>query len=350
MDMDKLRSIRFSTRTLVAIALGVLAVVVLWDLRSVVLMVAVALVIATFMNGPIEFLKKIKIPRVVSAILLYLFMIGIFALVLYLFVPVFVKEVQSLIKLLPKDSQVVTVVNLISDPKTLQVLSNPENTKQTVNLAKELAPLFAQDSGVIAGSGAVLSTVAGIILTLVIAFYFSLEEHGIDRFIRLLTPREKESYVLSLWHRVRRKIGLWFRGQVILAVVLGALTYVALLLLAVPYALLLSLLAVVLSIIPFGIVLATVPAVIIAFLAGGFPLALIVLGVYVVLQQIENHVFQPLFVKKTTGLPPIVVIIALTGGVVLAGAAGVLIAVPVAVLLLELLSDYEQRRKLQTIE
>jgi len=348
--MEKSRFVNVSPRTMALVALGVLAVVVLWDLRTVLMMVAVALVIATFMNGPIEFLKRIKIPRAVSAVLLYIFMIGIFALVVYLFVPVFVNEVQSLIKILPRDSQVVTIVNLITDPKTLEVLSNPENTRQTANLAKELAPLFSQDTGVIAGSGAVIGSIANIILTLVIALYFSLEEQGIDRFLRLLTPRDKEGYVLGLWHRVRRKIGLWFRGQVILACVLGVLTYIALTLLAVPYALLLSLLAVVLSIIPFGIVLATIPAIAIAFLAGGLPLALIVLGVYVGLQQIENHIFQPLFVKKTTGLPPIVVIIALTGGAMLAGIAGVLIAVPIAVLLLELLSDYEQHRKLQTAE
>ncbi len=296
MDMN-LRSINFSTRSLFGIALGVLVVILIWDLRTLLLMVAVALVIATFMNGPIELLKRIRIPRAVSAVLLYIFMIGIFALVAYLFIPVFVNEVQSLVKLLPRDSQLVTVVNLISDPNTLQVLGNPENTKQTANLAKELAPLFSADNGVIAGSGAVIGTIFNIILTFVIAFYFSIEEQGIDRFIKLLTPREKEAYVLGLWYRVRRKIGLWFRGQVILACVLGVLTYIALMLLAVPYALLLSLLAIVLSIIPFGIVLATVPAVIIAFLAGGFPLALIILGIYVGLQQIENHVFQPLFVK-----------------------------------------------------
>ncbi len=337
-------SFKISARSLAGIALGIVAMVVLWNLRDLLMVIGVALVIAAFMNGPIQLLKRIRVPRVVASIIVYFLMAGIFASVLVLFVPVFMNEVQSFVTLLPRDSEIATIINLVSDPDTFKTLSNPENTKQTASLAKQLAPLFSGDSGVIAGSSAIIGTVLNVILTFVIAFYFSIEEHGIDRFIRLLTPREREDYVLGLWSRVRRKIELWFRGQVILACILGVLTYVSLLLLAVPYALLLSLLVIVLSIIPFGIVLATVPAVVISFLAGGLPLALIVLGIYIALQQIENHIFQPLFVKRTTGLPPIVVIIALAGGVILVGVAGLFIAVPVAVLLLELLSDYEKSR------
>lgn len=344
--MTQRTTLSLSIRTLVALAIGVLAFMVVWDLRSLVLVVGIALVIATFMNGPIELLMKIKVPRVVATILVYCFLVGIFGLVVVLLIPVFMNEVQSFVQLLPKDSQITAIVNLVTDSDTLKTLASSESTpRQTATLAKTLQPLFSGDGGLISSSTRVVTSIVNTVLTMVLAFYFSIEESGIDRFLRIITPREREDYVVGLWHRVRRKISLWFKGQVILAAVLGVLTYCALLLLGVPYVLLLSLLALVLSIIPFGIVLAIIPAVIVAYMAGGLPLALIVLGIYIVLQQIENHVFQPIFVKRATGLPPVVVIISLAAGVAVAGVPGLLVAVPVAVLLLELLSDHEQRRR-----
>ncbi len=345
MDMQSPQRFSIAPKSLVLVGLAVIAFIAVWEIRTLFLVIAIGVVVAAFMNGPVTGLMRLKLPRVIATIVVYLILISFFVLIFYLFIPVFMNEVQSFIKLLPKDSQLTSVINLITDPDTLKVISNPENTRQTANFTKELQNLLSGTDGVIASSSRIVSGVVNAVLVMVIAFYFSVEEQGIDRFLRLITPREKESYVVDLWQRVRRKIELWFRGQVVLACVLGILTYIALMVLGVPYALLLSLLAVTLSIIPFGIVLATVPAVIIAFLAGGFPLALIVLGIYIVLQQIENHVFQPLFVKRTTGLPPVVVVISLAAGVALAGVAGLLIAVPVAVLLLELLSDYEKRRR-----
>lgn len=338
-------SFTISPRTLLAIAIGILAFIAVWELRIVVLIIGSALIVATFMNGPIAFLTKLKIPRVIAAILVYLFLAALFGFVVYLLVPIFTNEVASFTNLLPKDSKVATIVNLITDPNTIKTLSNPENTKKTASIVSQLESLFADGGNLVRSSGLVITGVVNVILAMVIAFYFSIENQGIDRFLRLVTPRENEDYVVGLWHRVRAKISSWFKGQVILACVLGALTYVALALLGVPYALLLSLVALLFSIVPFGIVFATIPALAVAFIAGGLPLALLVLGIYVVLQQIENHVFQPLFVKRTTGLPPIVVIIALAAGTTLAGVVGLFVAVPVAVLLLELLSDHEKRRR-----
>src|SRR5690606_12588876 len=226
----------------------------------------------------------------------------------------------------------------------------PDGSKGAANLTDQIAKLFSSGgtTGDDASGTRFIGGMVNIVLVVVIAFYFSLEEREIDRFLRLITPRDKEDYILNLWHRVRVKIGLWFRGQVILACVLGILTYIGLALLSVPYALLLSLVVIVFSIIPFGIVLATIPAVAIAFVSGGVPLALIVLGIYIGLQQVENHIFQPLFVKRTTGLPPLIVIIALAAGAALAGVPGLLVSVPVAVLLLELLNDYEKSRMQQS--
>jgi predicted PurR-regulated permease PerM len=125
----------------------------------------------------------------------------------------------------------------------------------------------------------------------------------------------------------------------------GVLVYLGLFLLGVPYALLLAVLAAVFELIPlFGPILAAIPAILIAFVDGGIILAVLVIGLYVVIQQFESQVVYPLLVRKMVGISPIVVIIALIAGFQLAGFLGILLSAPVAAVIVELFKDYERKK------
>ena len=86
-------------------------------------------------------------------------------------------------------------------------------------------------------------------------------------------------------------------------------------------------------------------AVIIGFSNGGFPLALIVAGLYVVVNQFESNLIYPLIVKKIVGIPPLLVIVALIAGYTLAGFLGVVLSVPVAAVVLEFINDFDKRKR-----
>jgi predicted PurR-regulated permease PerM len=90
--------------------------------------------------------------------------------------------------------------------------------------------------------------------------------------------------------------------------------------------------------------LAAIPAILVGFAGGGMPLALIVAGLFIIIQQFENQLIYPLVVKKVVGVPPMVSIIALLIGGELAGFLGVVISVPVAAVLMELLGDLEKEK------
>jgi predicted PurR-regulated permease PerM len=140
------------------------------------------------------------------------------------------------------------------------------------------------------------------------------------------------------------------QGQLILAVIIGMLVYLGLTLLNVPNALLLAVLAGLFEIIPlFGPILASIPGVMIAFVGGGMSLAVVVIGLYLIIHQFENHLIYPLVVKKVTGVSPIVSIIALVAGWELAGFLGLIISVPFATVLMEFFDDVE-RNKIAQIE
>jgi predicted PurR-regulated permease PerM len=114
--------------------------------------------------------------------------------------------------------------------------------------------------------GGLLSTV----LIIVLSFYFAVQETGIDDFLRVIAPVKYQEYLVSLWKRSQRKIGLWMQGQVILALIVGVLVYLGLTILGVKYALFLAIISALFEIIPvFGPVLGAVPGILVAFADGG---------------------------------------------------------------------------------
>ena len=140
------------------------------------------------------------------------------------------------------------------------------------------------------------------------------------------------------------------QGQIVLAVIIGVLVYLGLLLLNVPNALLLATLAAAFEIIPlFGPILSSIPAIAISFVSGGFTLAILVAGLYLIVHQFENQLIYPLVVKKVVGVPPIVSIVALVAGFELAGFLGLILSVPIAAIFIEFFDDLE-RDKIEKIE
>jgi predicted PurR-regulated permease PerM len=173
-----------------------------------------------------------------------------------------------------------------------------------------------------------------------------VREDGVGEFLAIVTPIEYEKYIRGLWKRSQNKIGKWMQGQLLLAVVVGVMTYVSLLIIGVSHPLLLAFLAGIFELIPvIGLTLSAIPAFLIAVLDKGIGLGLIVIAVYLFIQQIEAHIIYPIAVKKIVGVPPLLVIISLVAGAEIAGFIGVLLSVPISVALMEYLDDVDKRKR-----
>ena len=136
------------------------------------------------------------------------------------------------------------------------------------------------------------------------------------------------------------------KGQVVLGFVVAVLTYLTLSLIGVEYVLLLSIIAGVLELVPYGILVALVPAFTFSYLSAGLGIALMVAGVFIIIHQFEVFLFAPLIIKKVVGLSPIVIILSALIGFELNGVWGVLLAIPVAVIVMEFISDIEKDKTL----
>ena len=286
------RNIKIAPMTIIMIiVIGWLAFS-LWKISDVILIVLTAVVRASFVEGLARGLMRYRVPRVLAAMIVYVIIIGAFAGVLYAFIPTFLGELARLAEFLPADSGITQFLSFFQGDGLESNLSEGETalTEFTRNdFNKYLPALYSAFGGFV-----------NLILVLVISFYLSIEDRGVEKFFRAVTPLQYEDYVVSLWQRTEYKIGQWFKGQLLSAVILGVLTYLGLTLMGVDYALMLSLLAALLGLVPFGIILATVPAVIVAFLSGGPYLALMVLGWYFILQQFENNLLQPVIINRVT--------------------------------------------------
>ncbi len=347
--MDKkVLTINISRRTLFNILVLSAFVYALFFLKSLVLVVLTSVVLASFIRTSAEAARaRFGMSRILSVVLMYLITFCFFAGVFYFFLPVLVVEISHL---LPVVSQYIPENASFLGGFSLGDLSGIG--APAVDGVNTLLSNFEIFVGVIlSGFGNTLSALFGgllnVVLVVIISFYLSVSADGIESFLRILTPITKEAYVIDLWKRSQKKIALWMQGQMMLGLVVGILTFIGLSLLHVPQAILLAALAAIFELIPFGIFLAAVPAVSLGFSYGGITLALMVVALYVIVQQLEGYVFAPLVVNKMTGVSPLVVILSVLIGVSLAGFWGLILGVPVAVTMLEYINDLEKDRLVQ---
>ncbi len=347
--MKPVSSISITSGTFIRAIVVAAIAYALWTLRGLVLLVMTAIVIASAIEPGVAFLIRKRIPRVLSVLLMYVTVFGSLFCVLYFFIPPILTDAQGLLSMIPQ----------YLDSLNLSVTSLPtlDSHSAITNEAQSAFTTLLNFRGIFTGSseGAfrLLSAIFGGIfafgLVIVLSFYFAMQDSGVEDFLRVVTPASSEEYVVSLWLRAKAKIGLWMQGQVLSSVIGGVLAYLGLLLLGIPYALLLAILTAVLMLIPiFGSFLAAFPPIALAFSAGGVSLALIVAGLYVIINQFESHIVHPLVVNKVVGIPPLLVILALIVGGELAGFLGVLLAIPFAAALREFLNDYDKGKRAAT--
>ena len=335
-------SVHITTGTIARVFLLLGLAGLLWYLRDIVLIVLAAVVIASAIEPGVRALMRYRVGRLWSVILIYVGVIAGFSATLFFFIPPVLNDAASLLQQLPATLSSLNLADL-----THGLLPNAiSQTLSSADLLRDLSQTLASSTGgMFTTASAFFGGLTSLVLIGVFAFYFSVQETGVDDFLRIVTPVQHESYVLDLWKRSQEKIGKWMQGQLILGLIVGMLLYLGLVILGIPHPLLLAVLAAVFEIIPvFGQILAAIPAIAVAFTFGGVTEALLVTGLYAIVQQFEAHLIYPVVVKKIVGVPPLLVILALLVGLKLVGFLGVLLSVPIAGAIQEFVNDIEKRK------
>ncbi|KND46739.1 MAG: putative integral membrane protein [Parcubacteria bacterium C7867-006] len=342
------QNITISIGTITKSIVIVLLFAALFILRDLVLVLLVSIVVASAVEPGTQWFIQRKVPRIFAVILIYLFIgVALASTVFFLLIPL-LSESSDFLRNFPIYFNANIVSDTIGDTGFVAGLTNSLNIEEVImHINSAIATISTNAFGTVtAFFGGLLS----FFLMAILSFYLAVEEDGVGKFLKAITTIKHEAYVVDLWKRSQRKIGLWMQGQLVLAIIIGMLVYLGLLIINVPNALLLAALAAAFEIIPlFGPIIASIPAVMIAFVSGGFPMALVVIGLYLIVHQFENQLIYPLVVKKVVGVSPIVSIIALAAGWQLAGFVGLILSVPIAAVIIEFFDDFE-KNKIESLE
>ncbi|PIQ69499.1 MAG: hypothetical protein COV90_01255 [Candidatus Tagabacteria bacterium CG11_big_fil_rev_8_21_14_0_20_41_11] len=337
-------TVQITTGTIARVFLLALLIVFFYLIRDIVAIVLFAVVIASAIEPIAHWGTSHRIPRVLMVLSIYIAAFAFLSMAFYLIVPTLFSEFIDFIsglslQWMQEKTNTQTLFGLAPNlPETLSGILIKLVMGMQGSIEKFTTGFFQTTAGIFGGA-------FSFVLIVIISFYLSVQEHGIEKFLEIITPRQHEKYILNLWRRSQRKIGFWLQGQVLLGVLIGIFVFIGLTILGIKYALMLALLAMIFELIPiFGPILAAIPAVGIAFLQSP-TMALIVVAFYVLIQQFESHLIHPIVVRKITGVPSILVIISMIIGGKLGGIWGILLALPISVILVEFLNDIASKKQ-----
>lgn len=317
----------FATRCLQLIIVVVVVAGVVWAsniLSVVTIPVLLALIIASAMHPVVSWLRKHRVPSVVATLAVLIGVLAILGLIGWLIVVAVENQWAQLQK-----SAVDGFEQLQTFAKTLPFSISDKQIDDAVASASDFVTSAQFGSGALAGASATANFLTGLVLMIVVLFFFLKDGPSIWEF--LLRPFTGERYARArrVGDRVVSTLGGYVRGTATVAAVDAIGIGVSIAIVGVPLALPLAVIVFITAFIPIvGATAAGILAALVALVALGPLQALIVIGIVIVVNQLEGNFLQPVLMGRTLKLHGLVILIGLTAGTVLAGITGAIISVP----------------------
>ena len=341
------RLVRFRLRTVLSLLVIIISVAlvleVIWIARHVLVWIVISLFLALALNPAVEWLQRRGLKRRgAAAAVAYLLAILFIVAIGFTFVPTLVDQVNEFVDKLPDYAHDVT-----HGRGRLGFLETKYHIQERIQNG-------IKDGGatkVLGLSGVALSVAKGVItivvatVTILFMTFFMLLEGPlwIERLYRLL-PADAQPRWRKVGNEIYRTVGGYVTGNLLISLIAGTLTTVVLLIMGVPYAVALGLIVAILDLIPLaGATMAAILIGIVAFLHS-VPAGIVVIVFFVLYQQIENHLLQPVIYGRTVQLSPLAVLVSILIGAELAGIIGALAAIPVAGSIQVVVNDWLEHR------
>jgi predicted PurR-regulated permease PerM/phosphoglycolate phosphatase-like HAD superfamily hydrolase len=321
---------------LVVVGLVIVLLLVLYVFRALLPPILLAVVLAYLLKPFADLLeRRTRLPRTPAVIFVYLLLLLLISIIPVTVVPYAVEQFNRLNLNLQQLGD--NLIGFLSQPIViLDYTFNLEDLTGDLQVALQdlLRPFATQTVSILFN---VASSLLWVLSIFVISFYLVKDAERLRAFLDRIAPAGYTDELSRLREEANHVWKAFFRGQVVLGVVIGVVVWIAMLIVGLPNAGLMGLLAGLLEVIPtFGPILATIPALLIAFFQGStylplsnFWFAILVFGIYVMIQQTENAYLVPRIMGRRMQLHPVVIFIGVLAGGLLFGAIGVLLAAPV---------------------
>jgi predicted PurR-regulated permease PerM len=316
----------FAWKVAIVVAFAIM-LIGLWRVRRVVVLVLVASVIAAGIAPAVRrvqiagrFYLRRRIARGTAVVLVYFPFLLLFGTLAALTVPKLMADARTLTQELPP---------LIDDKllKPLEKYIAVEDVRAMIYSRGREALADLPILGYVRGAvGAVVSVVAVLFMII----YMLIDAERLRNLFLLFYPADERAEKRRIIRRMSRRMSSWLSGQLLLAAIVGAATFVGLVALGIPYALPLALLAGVGEMVPvIGPILGAVPALGVAIFQSNWQFWA-VLAMAILIQQFENYLLVPRVMGKKVSISPLAVFVAFLSGATLLGLVGAILAVPMA--------------------
>lgn len=321
-----LKKIEISHRTIIFTAIFVAAIWFVFQIREILYFLFVSFIIMAALRPTVDWLEKRRIPSVISILFMYIVVFGILGVSLVGTIPSLIVQFNHLTQALP---------SFVSRVMPNWHIDMNAFSQQIAPLSQNLVKLTVS----------IFSNIVAIVTVLVFTFYLLLERKRTEQLLAGFVSDDVAKRVSMVLKKIEQRLGSWVQGELILMVIIGVLAYIGLLLLRIDFALPLAILSGLLEIVPtVGPIISAIPAVIIGLAISPIT-ALSVVLLYFIIHQAENTIVVPFVMKKSVGFPPLLTIVALMIGGKLAGVAGAVLAVPVVLIIQEILHEYFNTEK-----
>ncbi len=326
-----------SWNSILKVVFAFLVVYLLFLIKDVLILIIFSLIISILFNPVIDFLQKRKLPRVIGSGLIYFLVFGGVGFLIYIITLAFIPEIQQFITSFP------AYFEKIAPPLQNLGIEAFENIDVFAKSAEEW--LKGASSNIFTALFSFFGGAFTAFFVVFLAFFFSLEEKGMEKAIRLFFPKKQEDLALNIWKRSQKKISGWFAARIICCIFVGLASFIALKLFKIDYAASLGVFAGITNIIPylgpiFAAIVITVLVLLEDLLKGFF-----IFIVFILIQQIEGNILSPVLTKKFIGLPPALVLISLIIGGTLWGFLGMILVIPLAGIVFEFIRDFLKKKK-----
>jgi predicted PurR-regulated permease PerM len=342
------RLVRFRPRAVLVVLGLILAAIVMIEIlqvaRGVLVWIFIAIFLALALNPAVEWLLQRGVKRRGAAVAIayvgaLLGIVGLGAT----FVPVLIEQVNNFVQALPD-----YVEDLTRGEGRLGFLEREyqitDRVREAVGEGGATDLLGLSDTALAVTKGVLTAVVATVTIAFLTLFMLLEGPAWVERFYSLL-PAESQPRWRAVGHDIYRTIGGYVTGNLTISIIAGIVSTLVLLVLGVPYAVALGLLVALLDLIPLaGATIAAVIVTTVGFLDSTTS-GIVLLVFFVVYQQLENHVLQPVVYGRTVQLSPLAVLIAVLIGAELAGVIGALAAIPVAGTIQVVLLDWLRHRR-----
>ncbi|MBW3595532.1 MAG: AI-2E family transporter, partial [Actinobacteria bacterium] len=318
----------YSWRLLVTVAAVAVVVYALVVLRLVVIPIFIAVLLATLLVPLAERLRTRGVPSLVATWLVFVGAIGAVVALVSVLAPQVADQLDDLGQDVREGAEAV-VTWLVDGPLDL---SRNEIDRYIDQVSEQLQERRSRlISGAFRGAYLLVEVIAGLLLTLVLTFFFVKDGDQISNALVGLFPRDRRTDVRAIGRRAWEALGAYMRGTALVGVVDATAIGLALLILGVPLVLPLAIITFFGAFFPLvGAVVAGIVATLVALVTKGFVAALILVGVTIAIQQIEGDVLQPIVLGRAVKLHPVMILLSITAGAIVAGVAGAFLAVPIA--------------------